>query len=585
VIDPRAADEPRRRQLHRSLILARIVSVCLTLALLGLVGRVVQLQHAPPEPLDQAAGSRESQVPLIARRGALLDRYGRTLAVSEVGFRLFVDPQLIDDHQRFAIHLARLIDDDPARIDRLIGQRADSRYVVIDPLLSPRLVQHVRNYNHPAVGLKKRLVRHYPQDKLAGQLVGFVGAEHIGLEGLEFAFEDALSGEPGQVRYLRDVRRRPVWVEPDDYQPPQHGRDIRLSVDAVVQAAAERHLADACEKYKAPRGEAVVLDPANGQVLAMANYPAFDPSRRGNVPAERRRNRCITDAYEPGSVFKPFVHAAATAAGVAEPDEKIDCTDAGFFVTSAGRRLHDAHGHGTLNWSGVLIKSSNIGMARVGLRLGAERMYHAVRRFGFGSPTGSGLPGESPGIVNPLARWNHYSITSVPMGQEIAVTPLQMAAAFSAFANGGLVPVPSVRAGDSAEPIFTPAIDPDVADYTRRTLRRVVTEGTGRRAQSDKYRIWGKTGTAQVPDRTHGGYIDNAYTANFICGAPLNRPRIVVIVTVHRPDKSIGHYGGVVAAPAAKQIVEQTLEYLAVPHDADDAPDHPDSRVADASTR
>ncbi|NBB84096.1 MAG: hypothetical protein GVY28_11905 [Alphaproteobacteria bacterium] len=581
MIDPRAAADPRRRQLDRSLLLAGAVAVCLTLALLALVGRVAQLQHAPPEPLDEAAGSRRSQAPLIARRGALLDRRGRTLAVSEVGLRLFVDPKLIDDHRRFAIELARRIGDDPARIDRRIGRRADSRYVVIDPLLKARLVARIQDYDHPAVGLNKRLVRHYPQHTLAGQVVGFVGAEHIGLEGLEYELESTLCGRPGRVRYLRDVRRRPVWVEPGDYQPPEHGRDVRLSIDAVVQALAERHLADACEKYHAPRGEAVVLDPANGQVLAMANYPAFDPRQGGRTDPNVRRNRCVTDAYEPGSVFKPFVYAAATGAGVVDPDERIDCTEAGFFVTSAGRRLHDAHGHGTLDWAGVLVNSSNIGMAKVGLRLGAEHMYDAVRRFGFGSPTGSGLPGESPGIVNPLSRWNHYSITSVPMGQEIAVTPIQMAAAFSAFANGGLVPTPAVRAADSAEPIFTPAIDADVADATRRTLRRVVTEGTGRRAQSDKYRIWGKTGTAQVPDRTHGGYID--YTANFICGAPLNRPRVIVLVTVHRPDKSIGHYGGVVAAPAARQIVEQTLEYLAVPHDADAPDDRRDTRVADAS--
>ncbi len=567
---PRAIVDPRQRQLDRSLLIGRVVAVGLTVALLGLIGRVVQLQHRPPDRLASAAGSRESRAPLIARRGALLDRKGRTLAVSEVGYKLFVDPQLIEDHQRFAIQLARLTGDDPARIDQLIGGRVDSRYVVVDPLIDRRHLPEVRRFDRHAVGLDERLVRAYPQGPLAGQVIGFVGIDHTGLEGLEYAYNRRLSGAAGRIAYLRDARRRPVWMDPNDYRPPEHGESVRLSLDAMIQAIAERALAEACRKYNAPRGDCVVLDPASGQILAMANYPAFDPRLGGEPPADVRRNRSVTDAYEPGSVFKPFIHAAATEAGVADPDEKIDCTEAGFFVTSGGRRLHDAHGHGTLTWSGVLVNSSNIGMAKVGQRLGAERMYQAVRRFGFGTPPGSGLPGESPGIVNPLHRWNHYSVTSVPMGQEIAVTPLQLAQALSAFANGGLAAKPAILARDADAPMFTPVLDADIADATRRTLRRVVTEGTGRKAQSDKYRIWGKTGTAQVPDRVRGGYIPDAYTASFICGAPLNRPRIVVVVSVHRPDKSIGHYGGIVAAPAAKQIVEQTLEYLAVPPDVED---------------
>ncbi len=580
MIDPQAAVDPRHGQLSRSLAIGRLFVVIVTVAMFALLGRVVQLQHRPPAQLETTAGTRQSQAPLIARRGALLDREGRALAVSEVGHRLFVDPQLIDDFQRFAMDLARITDDDPARIDRLIGSRADSRYVVIDPLLEPRHIPAVRRLNRRAVGLDKRLVRHYPQGGLAGQVVGFVGAEHIGLEGLEYAMEGRLIGEPGQVKYLRDAQRRAVWIEPTDYQPPAHGQDVRLSIDAVVQAIAERELAATCEHYRAPRGQIVVMDPGTGQILAMANYPAFDPRKGGNTDPNTRRNACVTDAYEPGSVFKPFVHAAATEAGVAHVDDKIDCTEAGFYVTSGGRRLHDAHGNGMQTWAGVLIKSSNIGMAKVGVDLGADRMYAAVRRFGFGAPTGSGLPGESPGIVNPLGRWNHYSVTSVPMGQEIAVTSLQMARAFSAFANGGFAPMPSILAEETNEPMFTPVLSAEVADQTRRIMRRVITEGTGRRADSDKYRLWGKTGTAQVPDRVRGGYIDNAYTASFICGAPLNRPRIVVVTTIHRPDKAIGHYGGTVAAPATKRIVEQALEYMGVPYDADEQVDRPEARFA-----
>lgn len=565
--------DPHQRQLSRTLWGARTIAVVITLAFLALLGRVGQLMWQTDPELQAHAGTRASADQLLTRRGAILDRNGRTLAVSRVGYRLFVDPALIDDDTEFAFTLARAIGDDPARIEQLIGQRPDSRYIVIDRLLADEQVAAVKALESRAIGIEPRLVRSYPLREIAGQLVGFVGEEHRGLDGAEFLFESELAGENGRVAYLRDARRRPVWIESTGYTPPTYGNDIALSIDAMIQAITEHHLAAAAEKYKAQAAEAIVMHARTGQILAMANWPFFDPNQGGNVDVALRRNRCITDPYEPGSIFKPFVHAALTAAGFAKPTEKIDCTTSGFYVTSGRRRLRDAHGHGTITWDQVLIQSSNIGMAIVAQRMGAAKLHAAVTAFGFGQPTGSALPGESRGIVNPLRQWNHYSVTSVPMGQEIAVTPLQMVRAFAAFANSGLIPTPSILAAYQDRPIYQQAIDPDTADRTRQVLARVVAEGTGRKARSDKYRIWGKTGTAQVPDRVNGGYIDNAYTASFVCGAPLRRPQIVVIVVVHRPDKSIGHYGGTVAAPAAKLIVEQTLEYLGTPHDADDSDD------------
>lgn len=561
--------DPQPAQLRRCLIVGRIVLVLVSVAMLVLVGRVVQLQHQPPEPLAEAAGSRHSRQPLLARRGSLLDRRGRPLAVSRVGHRLFVDPALIDNHRHFAFHLGHAIGADPASIDQLLARYEGSRYIVVDKLLDDEQAAVADAFDHPAVGLEPVLVRHYPQGVIAGQLVGFVGDEHRGLDGAEFIFNQRLDGEPGRAVYLRDHDRNPLQVAAADYQPPVDGDDVQLSIDVVIQSIAEDALAEVCRKHRADRGEAVVMHAGTGQVLAMANWPRYDPADRGNVPPAARRNRCVTDPYEPGSIFKPFVHAAATDAGVARPSEKIDCTDSGFYISPRGRRLRDAHGHGTLSWDDVLVFSSNIGMAIVGQRLGERRMHAAVRRFGFGSLTGSALPGESVGIVNPLGVWNHYSETSVPMGQEIAVTPLQMVRGFAAFANGGLVPSPSVLHEHAERPIYQRAISQHTADHTRQVLRRVVTEGTGRRARSDKYRIWGKTGTAQVPDRVNGGYIDRAYTASFVCGAPLRRPAIVVLVVVHQPDPETGYYGGLVSAPAARRIVERSLQYLGVPFDAD----------------
>ncbi len=564
--------------------MGRLLLLTISVVLLGLLGRVWQLQHRPAAQIEAHAGRRDGAQPLLARRGALLDRRGRALAISRVGHRLFVDPALIgeDRERNFALHLAHAVGGDPARIDMLIDQRRDSRYVVIDKLLPPEKVFAAQAFASRAVGVQPVAVREYPYGELAGQLLGFVGADHTGLDGMELLCDSPLRGTGGTLAYRRDATRRPLAVDAAGLKLPEHGADVRLSIDAVVQDIAERTMHQTCTLYQAKRGEAVVMDARSGQVLAMVNWPSFAPAAGGNVQPALRRNRCVTDPYEPGSIFKPFVHAAATELDLARPDEMIECTDSGFYVSPQGRRLRDARGHGTISWAKVLIESSNIGMAIVGQRMGVARMHAAVRAFGFGSATGVGLPGESVGIVNPLNRWNHYSQTSVPMGQEIAVTPIQMARAFAAFANQGMIPTPTVFADRADRPIYQRAIGAQVADATRRLLRRVVTEGTGRKAQSDKYRIWGKTGTAQVADRVNGGFLDDAYTASFVCGAPLNRPRLIVIVVVHQPDRSIGYYGGTVAAPAARQIVEQSLEYLGEPHDADiDADDQTGpSRVA-----
>lgn len=623
--------DPVPAQRRRAMRWAYGFALFATVAFIGLFARVAALRHAESTPLADRAGDRRSTMPLHARRGAILDQRGRPLAVTEIGRRLFIDPALVGDDPWFAARLAEVVGVDPVEIDRLLTRKPGSRYEVVLPLLSDAQARALEDFDHRAVGVEARPVRRYPKGGLAGQVVGFVGADRVGLAGAEFRFNDRLAATDGRMRYLRDNRRRPVRVEAKGSRRPEHGADVRLSIDAVVQGIAERALEATCLQHRARAGQAIVMDSRNGQVLAMANWPFYDPALGGNRPAawdrpspdgagaaERadggpgearagaaepqgeagptwpprpdaatlRRNRCVTDPYEPGSIFKPFVHAAATEAGVAAAEEKIDCTDSGYFVTDGGRPLHDAHGHGTLTWDEVLVHSSNIGMAIVGQRLGAERLHDAVRSFGFGAKTGSGLPGESRGIVNPLLQWNHYSVTSVPMGQEIAVTPLQMLRGFSAFANGGLLASPTIRADRADRPIVKRALSRNVADHTRRTLRRVVAEGTGRRAKSDKYQIWGKTGTAQVPDRVRGGYIDNAYTGSFVCGAPLRDPRIVVLVVVHRPDPETAYYGGIVASPYATRIVERTLQYLQVPYDApqpDDAPTTRPDRVAHAA--
>lgn len=551
----------------RAMVVGHVFTGFVTVAMGVIMWRVASLQTAPTPQIRPLTNSQHSNAQLHGRRGNLLDRTGRLIATTRVAQRLFVDPRLIQDPNTFSEHVGYRLNYDPAIVEQKIAARLHTRYAVIDEQLSDERIDLIRHMKLPGLATEPYLVRDYPQGALGGHVVGFVGRDGDGLEGLELAMNRHLPGARGSMRYWRDARRRPLWLHHGGYQAPSDGKPAQLSLDMTVQAFAEEELAAACEKYDAPTGQMVVMHPVTGEILAMANYPAFDPNERGNRPAEARRNRCVTDAFEPGSTFKAFIWAAATDGQFAKPGELIDCHD-GLYVTPKGRRLRDAHPYGMLDWEHVLIKSSNIGMAIVGQRMGNAHLHRAVRDFGFGAKTASRLPGEVGGIVRKLASWTHYSETSVPMGQEIAVTPLQLARAFSVIANGGLMISPTILPVDPDElretPIYERVISPIAARKTRQVLRRVVTEGTGRKANSKQFAVFGKTGTAQIADRVNGGYAEDKYTGVFVCGAPVDDPQLVVAVVIHEPDKSKGYYGGTVAAPAAKNVIEKSLTYMGV---------------------
>jgi cell division protein FtsI (penicillin-binding protein 3) len=556
---------------RRVLVVGRVLVGLITVAMVGLLGRVIQLQTHPHTRVAAQIDTQRSRVSLHPRRGSLLDRRGRELAISHLASRLFVDPQIIEDPNTFSEAVGYRLGYDPAALERKLGPHAAGRYVVIDPRLDGRRVAIMKEMHLRGLAVERFTVREYPQGAIAGQVIGFVGVDGQGLEGLERTLNSRLTGQAGRLSYLRDSRMRPLWVDRAGYRPPADGQPIVLSLDATIQLMAEERLQKACEEFKAQSGQMVVMDPRTGELLAMANYPFFDPNRFGRSKPDAWRNRCVTDVFEPGSTFKAFVWAAATEAGLAKPDEVIDTTDAGYYVTPKGRGLHDVHGHGKITWDEVLVQSSNIGMAIVGQRMEARRMHAAVRAFGFGSPTGSGLPGEVIGLVRPARQWNHYSITSVPIGQEVAVTALQLARGYSAIANGGHLVTPTIqvrRSGTDAVPIYERVLSTAVATHTRRVLRRVVTEGTGRRAGSTMYSIFGKTGTAQVADHVNGGYLEDQYVSSFVGGAPLDEPRVVVVCSIHRPDVSIAHHGGTVAGPAVRDVIEQALVYLGIPPEA-----------------
>ena len=569
------------RAAKRVLVVGWVFVVFITLAMLALLGRVAQLQFNPPPRIAELIDTQKSTITVPGRRASLVDRMGRSMRSTQVAHKLFVDPKAIEDHSTFAEKLGYTLGIDPAQIDRKISERPDKSYVVIDRKVSDETLEKFSKLGKlPGVGLDPYLIREYPTGAVASNVLGFVGDEGKGLDGLERVFNKELTGKPGKLTFFRDVRHRAVWVDPKDYRFPTDGKSVRLSLDMVVQQIAEDELEAAVKQFNAKQGELIVMSPRTGEVLAMANYPTFDPEHMGKAKAEQWRNRCVTDVYEPGSTFKPYVWAAAVEQKIATPSEMIDC-HGGYYVSPGGRHLRDAHGYGMLSWEEVLVKSSNIGMAQIGLRMGNKRLYHAVKSFGFGKLPGSGLPGEIKGIINPLNQWNPiFSPTSVPMGQEVAVTPLQMARAFCTLSNGGLSVMPTIRARDASDvahtaPIVERVVSQRTAEITKAALRRVVTEGTGKLANSPYYELFGKTGTAQVPDKKHGGYLPGAYVGSFVCGAPLDDPQIVVICVVHLPEKSKGYYGGIIAAPAAKRVVEQTLVYMGVP------PQQPDDDTMD----
>lgn len=564
------------RQARRALLLGRVMIAGLTLIMVVLLGRVAQLQSMPPKQIEELIDTQYSAFEFKGRRAPILDRNGRVMAVTSVASKLFVDPGIIEDFNTFSERVGYTLGYDPATIERAIGERLDRRYVVLDQRMTDDRIQQLRELNLRGVGTEGWLVRDYPYGSLAAPIVGFVQRGGNGLEGMELAANEELNGRPGHMRYLRDASRNPLFVEQSSYQSHEDGRPIYLTLDVAIQKIAEQELAAQCLSHRAKAGMLVVMDPHTGDILAMANYPSYDLNNANNVDPDLRRNRCVTDQFEPGSTFKPFIWAAAVEGGYAHPDEMFDA-EMGFWISPKGRKLRDAHPYGMLSFEYALVKSSNIIMAKVGMRMGIEKQFKTVRAFGFGEETGSGLSGEVGGLVWPLSKWTHYSETSVPMGQEVAVTALQMVRGFSVFANDGNLVTPRIRLAAPSDElesqdvrIMERVLLPRTADITKQAMRKVITDGTGRRhANSEMYDIFGKSGTAQVA-KPRGGYIDGAYNACFVAGAPYDHPRVVVGCFIHRPDPAVGHFGGAVSGPVVKNVIERTLVHLGVPPNSED---------------
>ena len=557
---------------HRIVAVALFVCLSVTLALSAGFYRVISLKVNTPEKLTSVATRTNSTIIQHATRGALLDRRGRILAGSRVGYKLFVDPSLVENIEQLAFELGEKLKLPPAPIERKILERKNSQYVVVVNLLEQWQVELIRNSSYDSVKLEPRLVRSYPQGNSIASLIGLVGTEHIGLAGLEHALNHSLDGKSGTLVRLRGRNGATLWVDPEDYYPKVDGKDVQLTIDVVIQEIATNHLRKEVLRCNAGGGRVVVLDPKTGDILAMADIlnqrenwtqEVSDPMRE--IDPRLGRNRCLTDPYEPGSTFKPFVWSLATELGKASVDELLPTPTGSPHKTSFGRIIRDAHYYGPSTWKKVLIKSLNSGMAIVAERLSNDEMRNGITGFGFGTPTYLGLAGETSGIMTTSKNWSEYTQTSVAMGHEIAVTPVQMVQGFCAFARDGSLPqLRLIAKTEKSVPIVKQAITPEIARTTRSILGLVMTEGTGMNSQSDLYDLFGKSGTAQLPLADGKGYFEDRYTASFIAGAPLENPAIVVICVIDDPDKKIAHFGGKVAGPVVRDIIDDTLEYLGV---------------------
>jgi cell division protein FtsI (penicillin-binding protein 3) len=567
---------------------ARLIFVLAGLLLLGGAGRLTFLEYSQGAQLRQQARIQSTAYMSVpAQRGEILDARGRVLAGSKRTPAIYADPSNIDDAPLAAYSIAPILNLDPAQLNQTLVERSERGFVwikrgVTDAELSAfSLIRRQRRLD--AFVVQQEPERVYPLERTAAQVIGFVGAEHHGMAGIEQAFDSHLLGRDGKREIMVDANRRRIQATPVVYEPPQDGATVVLTIDAHIQQCAEGHIREAVETFKAKWGTAVVLDSRTGEVLAMAVYPGFDPAdpfparldeKGREAQQENIRNRAVSDAYEPGSIFKPFIAGPAFDEGLTTLGEIFDIN--GPTRSFGGRIIHDTHAYGALALWEVISKSSNIGMGVLGERLGNDRLHRYVRSMGFGDPTGIGLPGEHDGLVQDFSRWTNYSTQSIAIGQEIGVTPLQVVSAFSVFCNDGVLNRPRIVRGvisATGETIFDWSRPVPVrrvmssratAEFREQALAQVVVSGTGKTAHISDYQVFGKTGTAQIARENGRGYQPGAYVGSFVCGAPLRDPRVAVVVSICRPSGG-RYYGGTVAAPAAGKIIADALAYMRVP--------------------
>jgi cell division protein FtsI (penicillin-binding protein 3) len=505
---------------------------------------------------ERAVSQQIEDLPDPARRGTITDRNGIQLAVSEDSASVFAHPFLIDDPVKVAAKLAPLVGRTEDELLRKLSDRSNG-FVYLRRKMDASLGEKVEKLEEEGIGVESEPKRVYPQGYLASQVLGFVGTDNVGLSGLEYSQDETLRGEDGERRLVKDALGEPVsMVETERSEP---GEDIQLTLDARIQERTEAVLAEVGETYTPQGATAVVMDPRTGEILALANWPRVDGNNFEESPGYARQNRAVQANYEPGSTFKAFTIAGALEEKLVEPGTTLSVPPE---ITVADRTVGEAHdgGGGIKTVAQILAESSNVGSVMIGLKLGSKRFDKWVRRFGFGRLTGVDLPGEQRGIVLRPENYSGSSMGNMPIGQGIAVTPMQMATGYTAIANHGVMRRPYIVKGNAPPP--RRVLSRRVADQVSHMLEGVLAAGgTAEEASVEGYTLAGKTGTAEKAIK--GGYSKTDFIASFIGYAPAKDPRLLVAVMVDTPRGDI--YGGTVAAPAFERIMEFALPYLKIP--------------------
>jgi cell division protein FtsI/penicillin-binding protein 2 len=548
----------------------RLFLAALAIAFGGLLMRATWLQSVRAGSLSAMGQTQHREsVNLPAGRGTLYDRSGVELALGEQATTVYANPRQIVNPRAAALAVERTLGVDANRLYPLLADRTHG-FVYVARQADPAQALALQRLKLPGFGFYPEERRNYPQRTVASQVLGFVGTDGNGLSGLELEFDKQLAGRAGRETVVKDPGGQVIDVQNE--RPEVPGKDVYLTIDHSIQANAEEVLRDTVRRWGAKSASAIVLDPRTGSILAMASQPGYDANRFPSVPSDLQRNRTVTDTYEPGSTFKLITVAGALSEGLVSPSTRFTLP---YQLQVADRVIHDAEKRGVVNYSvaQILAHSSNIGAITLAEMLGRTRLSSWISKFGFGRVTGVDFPGESPGIVLPPDKWSGSTIGNVPIGQGIAVTPVQMAAAYGAIANRGVWSRPHLvdHVAGGARPSLNRRrlVSPRVAREVMTMLKDVVAEGTGTYAATPGYQVAGKTGTAQKPD-SHGGYATGRYVASFVGIVPASRPRFVILVMVDEPRGAI--WGGVVAAPAFQQIARFDLQYMEVPPDAPSGP-------------
>ena len=511
-----------------------------------------------------ADGQHRATVVDPGGRGAIFDRTGVQLAIGRQATTVFANPRQIRDPEAAAGLIAHALKLDPIRVQNLLSDRSRV-FVYVARKADPVRAAILKRAGIAGLSFVSEEQRYYPLDQVAAQVLGYAGTDNKGLAGLELGLEDKLSGKAGSETVIRDPAGRAINVIRSS--AAHAGENVTLTIDRAIQAQAEAVLRRTIDQWHAKGASAIVLDPKTGGILAMAVERGYDANRFPIVPRDRQRNRTVTDTYEPGSTFKVVTVSAVLSEGLVTPQTAFTLP---YEIHVADRIIRDAHPRGTerMTVDQIVSHSSNVGTITLAEKLGASRLSEWVSRFGFGHKTGVDFPGESQGIVPTLDRWSGSTIGTLPIGHGIAITPVQMAAAYGTVANRGVWLRPHLveRIGSNGRRAATArrVLTPRVARQVLRMMEDVVIEGTGQEAQVPGYKVAGKTGTAAKPD-PDGGYSTTRYVASFVGMVPATSPRLVVLVTIDEPRAAI--WGGVVAAPAFQQIAGFDLQYLEIPPD------------------